>query len=407
MAVLASDNFNRADENPLGSPWVDPGFSGAPQLLSNAFNGTNSDGGVYYDGGITWPADHYSTLKLKTAHISESDSQGGPMCCVQAGAASGYIFGVGGGAWTLKKFTAGSLGAAFASTVIAGAVPAGVTANGMMTIGRQGNDIIGWLDGVEIVRGTDTTFAGGAPGLYKWPNSAVGYDDWEGGDFAAGDTTPPTITSTGTGTSPTFGANAAENSTAACITLTASENVTWGALGGADAAAFQKINVTATTVQIAPVAGFNFEALPHANPQVVTVAATDGSGNATTVTVNVTIINVAEPPNAPVIGTATAGDATVTINGTAGAANGGPGVTSYTATLSPGSITKAGASLPIVFGSGDGVVNGTAYTGTLTATNSEGTGPASAASNSVTPSAGGGGVKVPAVLLSRLLTPRS
>lgn len=90
-------------------------------------------------------------------------------------------------------------------------------------------------------------------------------------------------------------------------------------------------------------------------------------------------------PDPPVIGTATAGDQTVNIAFTPPASNGGPAVTGYTATLSPGSISKSGASSPIVFGAGDGIVNGTAYTGTVLATNSIGNSSPSAASNSVTP----------------------
>lgn len=177
MAILASDNFNRADENPIASPWVDPGFSGTAQLLSNAFNGTNSDGGVYYDGGVSWPADQYSKMTLKTPNIGESDTAGGPMCRVQTGAASGYIFGVGGGFATIKKFTAGSLSGALASVSTAS-----VLANSVMEIRAVGTTISGWVDGVQIVSATDSDFATGKPGLYKYPSGTISYDDWEGGD---------------------------------------------------------------------------------------------------------------------------------------------------------------------------------------------------------------------------------
>ena len=92
-------------------------------------------------------------------------------------------------------------------------------------------------------------------------------------------------------------------------------------------------------------------------------------------------------PDAPIIGTATAsgvsGMATVTF--TAPASNGGSAITSYTATSSPGGLTttlnQAGSGT-ITF---TGLTNGTAYTFTVTATNSAGTGAASDPSNSVTP----------------------
>jgi hypothetical protein len=90
-------------------------------------------------------------------------------------------------------------------------------------------------------------------------------------------------------------------------------------------------------------------------------------------------------PDAPVIGTATAGNAQASVPFTQPASNGGSTIISYTATSSPGSITgtltQAGSGTITV----SGLTNGTAYTFTVTATNATGTGAASAASNSVTP----------------------
>ena len=85
-------------------------------------------------------------------------------------------------------------------------------------------------------------------------------------------------------------------------------------------------------------------------------------------------------PQAPTIGTATAGNALATVTYTAGA-TGGATVTAYTATSSPGGFTGTGAS-PITV---SGLTWGTNYTFTVTATNANGTSIASAASNSVTP----------------------
>ncbi len=89
-------------------------------------------------------------------------------------------------------------------------------------------------------------------------------------------------------------------------------------------------------------------------------------------------------PSAPTIGTATAGNAQATVSFTPPMNNGGSAITSYTVTSSPGGITRTGTASPITV---TGLTNGTSYTFTVTATNSVGTGPASAPSNSVTPSA--------------------
>ncbi|MDX4956516.1 DUF4347 domain-containing protein, partial [Delftia acidovorans] len=81
-------------------------------------------------------------------------------------------------------------------------------------------------------------------------------------------------------------------------------------------------------------------------------------------------------PGAPTIGTATAGNAQATVSFTAPASTGGAAVT-YTATSSPGSFTATGSS-PITV---PGLINGTAYTFSVTAANSAGPGSPSAASN--------------------------
>ena len=87
-------------------------------------------------------------------------------------------------------------------------------------------------------------------------------------------------------------------------------------------------------------------------------------------------------PDAPTIGTATGGNASASVTFTAPSNVGGGAITGYTVISSPSGFTGTGASSPITV---SGLSNGTAYTFTVVATNAYGTGPASAASNSVTP----------------------
>ena len=91
-------------------------------------------------------------------------------------------------------------------------------------------------------------------------------------------------------------------------------------------------------------------------------------------------------PGAPTIGTATAGTAQATVTFTAPASTGGAPILAggYTVTADPGGATGTGSSSPITV---TGLTNGTAYSFRVTATNSAGTGSASAASNTVTPAA--------------------
>lgn len=95
---------------------------------------------------------------------------------------------------------------------------------------------------------------------------------------------------------------------------------------------------------------------------------------------------VTDPPNAPTIGVATGGVESASVTFTPPVS--GPTPTSYLATSSPGGLTGTGSSSPVTVG---GLTGGQAYTFTVRAVNVVGNSPASAASNSVTPSAGGGG----------------
>lgn len=109
----------------------------------------------------------------------------------------------------------------------------------------------------------------------------------------------------------------------------------------------------------------------------------NGAWNAAT-TVSHTFSVNAIVPGAPTIGTATAGDTQATVAFTAPASAGGAAITGYTVTSAPPGGTGTGPGSPITV---TGLTNGVAYTFTVTATNTAGTGPASAASNAVTPKA--------------------
>lgn len=92
--------------------------------------------------------------------------------------------------------------------------------------------------------------------------------------------------------------------------------------------------------------------------------------------------NPLKNPDAPTIGTATAGSSSASVTFTAPSNVGGSAITGFTVVSTPSGITGTGASSPITV---SGLSNGTAYTFTVFATNSYGPSAFSAASNSVTP----------------------
>ncbi len=121
-------------------------------------------------------------------------------------------------------------------------------------------------------------------------------------------------------------------------------------------------------------------------PQIYSTKQTSANGNLRydDCSVQAGVPVAVTPPGPPTAVSATPGDTTATVAFTAPAATGGAAVTGYTVTSSPGGLTATGTAGPLTVA---GLTDGTSYTFTVRATNSAGPGPASAPSNSVTPTA--------------------
>ena len=91
---------------------------------------------------------------------------------------------------------------------------------------------------------------------------------------------------------------------------------------------------------------------------------------------------ILEPPGAPSISKLAVKNGTVVVDITPPASDGGSPITEYTVTAYPGGATKTSTTPAVQF---DGLTCGESYTFTVTATNSVGTGPASAKSDSIVP----------------------
>ncbi len=176
----------------------------------------------------------------------------------------------------------------------------------------------------------------------------------------------PTVTAV----NPASGSSA--GGTSVTITGTSFTGATAVSFGGTSASAFSVNSATSITATS-----------PAGSLGAVNITVTTAAGTSTT-SPSDSFTYIATVPGAPIIGTATAGNAQASVSFTAPASNGGTPITGYTVTSSPGGITATGTASPITI---TGLTNGTAYTFNVTATNGVGTGSPSASSNSVSPSA--------------------
>lgn len=236
-------------------------------------------------------------------------------------------------------------------------------------------DVAGWVDGWTLANNTDLTSIGGTRTLTKTGSPTTASLTLPYSRSTGPSLNSPTVVSAGntiatvrvtTDTAPTGSAilavqvlpAATADPSSAAILASPTQTITSGASGARD------FNLTGLT-----------------NGTAVRAHFTQTGGNV----VSTASFTPSTVPGAPTIGTAAAGNAQATVNGTAPASNGGSAITGYRSTATPGGSTVTGASLPITHA---GLTNGTAYTFTLAAQNANGYGAESAASNSVTPSAG-------------------
>jgi peptidoglycan/xylan/chitin deacetylase (PgdA/CDA1 family) len=155
--------------------------------------------------------------------------------------------------------------------------------------------------------------------------------------------------------------------------------------------------VAQTPVQVTgapPATTTTVSGLTNGTAYTFTVTATNSVGpspaSAASAPVTPTAPVVPTAPAAPTGVTAVAGNASATVNWTA-PNNGGSAITSYTVTPFAGTVAQTPVQVtgapPATTTTVSGLTNGTAYTFTVTATNSVGPSPASAASAPVTPTA--------------------
>ena len=178
--VIASDDFNRADEIPLvvGGNWVHPFNTGSVNLTGDHVASSSGEALYYWQGAGTFS----NTRQYARAHVLNAGGQvglvllGGPNQALVTSWGGGrlYIY------WYLGGSHQGEL-ANIAATLNDGDVIEGVLDNGVVRAKRNG---------VVIASVPNTTsLTNGKPGFETYLSGAV-FDDWEAG-------TPPSFSISG------------------------------------------------------------------------------------------------------------------------------------------------------------------------------------------------------------------
>lgn len=196
-SVLASDNFNRANENPLvNPPWIPTPPLLPLQLLSNVVSPNNTQSVnemvSLYDGGIAWPADQYSEAVITAGAFGSGHLavlvRGTPI----VGGITGYL------GWVdFSQLPNSGLGPGNSNRIAlkdsAGlnrvdGPPGGIQffAGDTLRIQAIGNRISLLRNGVELLFIIDNTYTSGKPGLGIFragaaSPSSIAWDNWVGG----------------------------------------------------------------------------------------------------------------------------------------------------------------------------------------------------------------------------------
>jgi hypothetical protein len=173
---MASDNFNRANEDPLASPWASlSGFSNLRVVSNQVGNSSGTDGSSAMRYSTSSVTD--STITIATTGGGNTDA--GPAICLDA-SGNGYCF-LNSANFQLYIFELPGFGTA------ANVGGSNFAANDVVRLRRSGNDVIGSVNGVDVITATNNTnFTSGNPGIFMY-HGAARFDDWT--DGAAGGAT--------------------------------------------------------------------------------------------------------------------------------------------------------------------------------------------------------------------------
>src|SRR5882724_4217106 len=176
VATDVSESFNRGNGG-LGANWSTVTGTGDPQIIGNQVDVSAGESGQLhsaYWSAITFSTDQYAQAKLPNITAGCC----GPGIAVRLADSRGYFLwwgndGSNGTLWRMDSSSSWSFLASSGSLTVA---PTDV-----WRLEAVGNSLKGYQNGNLVVEATDSTYAGGSPGIWLYFNGRP-LDDWSGGD---------------------------------------------------------------------------------------------------------------------------------------------------------------------------------------------------------------------------------
>lgn len=186
MGIVATDDFNRDDENPIAGNWstVD---NGGCQIISNEVAQAGSGHSI-----SCWNADIFGDNQYSQAKVTASAASYGfgvTLRC-NAAAGTGYFVRFWSGVATLCWWDGSNY------TVIGNFESHTPAVNEVIKLSVDGYVFTLYIDGTQhgsTVTDTTEYASSGKPGLFFFSPTSLRLDDWEGGDDST-----PTVALTGT-----------------------------------------------------------------------------------------------------------------------------------------------------------------------------------------------------------------
>lgn len=169
--IYASDNFVRANENPLsdGGNWLIESFGTGLQIANSGlaqcsvFNGTTCYN--YFNGGISWPNDQYSQVQIAENAV-KTNTYGGVLLRVAPASTNFYGAEIGNNSTNIFKIVVG----VFTQMAVTSYT---WSANDTIYLQVEGTNLTNNINGVQKLTATDNQIASGFPGIYAQTNTGT------------------------------------------------------------------------------------------------------------------------------------------------------------------------------------------------------------------------------------------